>query len=237
MLSPVGRIQQQLRCRSRSLLSGGLQQQLPHRAAKLGSTWLASADEPGTGRHQTAGRQPFRQMLHLRGFPAAIQTVEDDETPSHHGRSARAFTTTVTELRAISNAAIGGDSSSPWLGSGLGRDRKSDQVVPEGPGQFCAPSPECAVPAAVPRQIVKPIPEQHQMLCLGDLSAGADRDAEVRRRQGRRVIDAVPHHRHLPLTPQLLQALQLLLRTHLPTQFAVRKTELFQTPDGDFDPH
>jgi hypothetical protein len=51
-------------------------------------------------------------MTNLSGFTATVDPVENDEAASHI-RNAKAFTTTVIELKAINNAAKGGESNKP----------------------------------------------------------------------------------------------------------------------------
>ena len=116
MLRPVSRIEQQLCCRAWGLVRPRVQKKLTHGSPQAGSARFARLDQRTACGHQPTGGQPLGQMLELRRFAAAIDPLKNDEASPHAARSIRAFTTTVIELRAISSAAKGGESSTPWAG-------------------------------------------------------------------------------------------------------------------------
>ena len=114
----------------------------------------------------------------------------------HHGRSAR---------RSPQPRRSSGPSATPpsvetaavrGLAAELRPRSASDQVVPEAQVRFCRTFARVRRARRSASGELSAIPEQHQIgRVLSDLSAGADRDAEIRRRQAG--VDAVPHHRHL----------------------------------------
>ena len=117
VLSSIRCVEQQFRRWRRCLLRPGVQQKLAHRSPQRRPPRFPGADQVSAIRHQSTARQPAQQMIELGGLTAAINPVENDEATAHATRNSRALSTTVIELMAISRAARGGDSSTPWLGS------------------------------------------------------------------------------------------------------------------------
>ena len=89
-----------------------MQQQITNRLTQRSSTRLTGTDQACSGGHQATHRQPLGKVTNLSGFAATVDPVENDEAASHI-RKAKAFTTTVIELRAINRAAKGGESNTP----------------------------------------------------------------------------------------------------------------------------
>ena len=112
MLGTIRGIEKKLRRHRWHLIGTGVQQQLANRLAQASPARLTGTDQFCRGRHQATRRQPLGQMTNLSGFAATVDPIENDEATSHI-RKAKAFTTTVIELKAINRAAKGGESNTP----------------------------------------------------------------------------------------------------------------------------
>jgi hypothetical protein len=90
VLSPIGRIEQQLGGAAGSGVAGGMQQQRAQGLAEGGATGLARQHQLSPSRQQAAGGQPGAQPFELGGLATAVDPLQHQKATalSHHAPAA-----------------------------------------------------------------------------------------------------------------------------------------------------